>query len=321
MPFERHVYHPGLSRDGLRLIPSINMFDGIMAGPTFDLDQMRTLLDVIDAEGFSAAARRTDALQSTVSMKIKRLEAAAGQPLLVRLGRRVVPTAAGLHLADTARKMLHLNDQAWGDLASSRLGGTVRIGVPDDHAARLSETIRTFRLTHPDVELDLSCAFSVDLLRKVHAGELDLALVTRQPNVPGGESLKREELVWVAAPGFSLEPGEPLPLSVYPQDICLFRTSMTAALTAANRPWKIAYTAMSLTGQTAMVGAGLAVTALPRNMIPPEIREADPSDIPDLPRLPDIEIALHRRAGRPRAAARLLGDMIRDRFRGAEQAA
>lgn len=318
---ERPVTHFHLSHDSLNLILAINNVDSMSAEKIFDLEQLRTLLDVIDAEGFSAAARRTDALQSTLSMKIKRLEAAVGQPLLIRLGRRVTPTAAGQHLADTARKILRLNDEAWGDLASTRLAGSVRVGVPDDYAASLSETIRTFRLSHPDVELDLSCAFSVDLLRNVQSGDLDVALVTRQPNVPGGESLKREQLVWVAAPGFELGPEDPLPLSVYPRDMCVFRNSMTEALTAADKPWKIVYTSMSLTGQTAMVGAGLAVTALPRNMIPSETQEVDPSKIPGLPRLPEIEIALHRRAGRPTEAAKVLGDMIRDRFPGAGQRA
>ncbi|KZY44777.1 hypothetical protein A3731_33420, partial [Roseovarius sp. HI0049] len=227
-----------------------------MTARNFDLDQLRTFLSVIDAEGFSAAARRAGALQSTISMKIKRLEAQTGQPLLLRLGRRVVPTAAGMHVAKQARRILDLNDQAWGDLSSERVSGSVRIGVPDDYASRLSETIRNFRLSHPDVELDLSCAFSVDLLQQVQEGTLDLVVVTRQPNVPGGDVLMRENLVWVAAPGFQPAADDPLPLSVYPRDMCVFRSSMTSALSAAGVPWKIVYTSMSLTGQSAMVGAG-----------------------------------------------------------------
>lgn len=277
---------------------------------TFDLDQLRALIAVIDAEGFTAAARANRTLQSTISMKIKRLEAEVGQPLLIRFGRRVAPTPAGQRLAGQARQMLRLNDQAWGDLASIRLSGRVRLGVPDDYAALLSDTIRKFRLQHPDVEFDLSCTFSVDLLRQVQEGALDLAVVTRQPNVPGGECLRREALVWVGATDFAPSVDAPLPLSVYPKNICVFRSSMIAALSAAGMPWRIAYTSMSLTGQTAVVGAGLAITAMTGGMIPPDLQVVGPSVIPKLPALPSIEIALHRRPGRPTEPARILGDMI-----------
>lgn len=285
-----------------------------MAGQTFDLEQLRALVAVLDAGGFTAAARATGGLQSTISMKIRRLEAEVGQPLLVRLGRGVAPTAAGQELADHARDMLRLNDQAWGSLSSNRLSGQVRLGVPDDYAAQLSDTIRAFRLQHPEVTLDLSCAFSVELMRQVQEGRLDLAVVTRMPSVPGGEVLRREPMLWVSAPGFRPDDDAPLPLSVYPEEVCVLRTSMTEALSAAGMPWRIAYTSMSLTGQTAMVGAGLAVTALTRSMIQQAAQAIGPSSVTDLPALPEIEIALHRRPGRPTEAARLLGDMLRERF-------
>ena len=171
-----------------------------MAERTFDLEQLRALVAVIDAGGFTAAARATGALQSTISMKIKRLETEAGQPLLMRLGRGVAPTSAGQGLADHARRMLRLNDQAWGDLASNRLSGHVRLGVPDEYVAQLSDTIRSFRFQYPEVALDLSCAFSVDLMRQVQVGSLDLAVVTRMPRVPGGEMLLREPMLWISAP-------------------------------------------------------------------------------------------------------------------------
>ncbi|SER87764.1 DNA-binding transcriptional regulator, LysR family [Tranquillimonas rosea] len=285
-----------------------------MTRQTFDLEQLRAFVAVIDTGGFTAAARASGALQSTISMKIKRLEAEVGQPLLVRLGRGVAPTAAGQDLSAHARDMLRLNDQAWGSLSSNRLSGQVRLGVPDDYAAQLSDTIRAFRLQHPEVTLDLSCAFSVELMRQVQDGALDLAVVTRMPSVPGGEILRREPMQWVSAPDFRPDDAAPLPLSVYPKEVCVLRTSMTEALSAAGMPWRIAYTSMSLTGQTAMVGAGLAMTALTRSMMQQAAQAVGPASVSGLPALPEIEIALHRRPGRPTEAARLLGDMLKERF-------
>ena len=286
----------------------------IMAVRTFDLDQLRALIDVIDAGGFTAAARRSGGLQSTMSMKIRRLEVEVGQPLLVRLGRGVMPTAAGQDLADHARDMLRLNDQAWGSLSSNRLSGKVRLGVPDDYAAQLSDTIRAFRLQHPEVTLDLSCDFSVNLLQQLQEGRIDLAVVTRMPNVPGGELLRREPMIWVSAPDFRPEDGAPLPLSVYPAEVCVLRMSMTQALTSAGIGWRVAYTSMSMTGQTAMVGAGLAMTALTPSILQQTTGAIGPASLSTLPPLPEIEIALHRRSGRPTDAARILEDMLSDRF-------
>ena len=67
---------------------------------------------------------------------------------------------------------------------------------------------------------------------------------------------------------------------------------------------------MSLTGQSAMVGAGLAVTALTDSVLRSATSAIGPATLLDLPELPDIEIALHRRPGRPTEAARLLGEML-----------
>ncbi len=285
-----------------------------MAEQTFDLGQLRALLEVIDTGGFTAAARRSGGLQSTISMKIRRLEAAAGQPLLARLGRTVVPTPAGQDLADHAREMLRINDRAWGSLSSDRLRGRVRLGIPDDYAEGIADTIRAFRLEHPEVMLDISCDFSVHLLEKLKDGRIDLAVVTRMPSVPGGEVIRREPMVWVSAPDFRPDEERALPLSVYPEEVCVLRTSMTQALSAAGIPWRVAYTSMSMTGQTAMVGAGLAVTALTQSILHQARGLIGPATLSVLPPLPDIEIALHRRSGRPTDAARILGDMLSARF-------
>lgn len=248
-------------------------------------------------------------------MKIRRLEAEVGQPLLIRLGRGVESTATGEVVATTARQLLALNDRAWGDISGAATIGRVRLGLPDDYAAMLAGTIRAFRLKFPQVALDITCDFSVSLLRQVQSGDLDLAVVTRMPNVPGGDVLKREPLIWVSAPGFQADRSVPLPLSVYPRDICVLRTSMIRALDIAGMPWRIAYTSMSLTGQSAMVGAGLAVTALTESMLRSATPGIGPTTLLDLPDLPDVEIALHRRPGRPTEAARLLGEMLDEETR------
>jgi len=283
---------------------------------TFDLDLLRTFVAVLDAGGFTAAARTLNSTQSTVSMQVRRLEAQLGAPLLRRLGRAVEATAEGERLQGHARHLLALNDQAWGELSSATVSGRVRLGVPDDYAFYLPEIIRSFRQQYPAVELQLTCDLSVRLLQSLEAGQLDLALVTRQPRSPGGEVLRREPLVWVSAPGHAPEYEPLLPLSLFPQEACVFRERALAALTEAGRRWRVVYTSMSLTGQQAIVGAGLAVTVLIPSVVSPQLRILPADDDASLPPLSMVEIALHRRAGRPSDAVRLLADMIRERVTG-----
>jgi len=279
----------------------------------FDLGLLRSFVGVLDAGGFTAAARALNTTQSTVSMQVRRLEEQVGTPLLRRLGRQVEPTSEGARLLGHARHLLALNDQAWGDLTSAALSGRVRLGVPDDYAFYLPEIIRSFRERYPSVELELHCDLSVALMRRLEAGQLDLALVTRQPRSPGGEVLRREPLVWVAAQGHAPETEPTLPLSLFPQDTCAFRGRALAALSEAGRPWRVVYTSMSLTGQQAIVGAGLAVTVLIPSVVAPNLRVLESGGDGGLPVLPAVEIALHRRPGRPPEAVRRLSEMIRER--------
>jgi DNA-binding transcriptional LysR family regulator len=280
--------------------------------PTFDLSVLRTFLTVIDSGGFTAAARRLNATQSTVSMQIRRLEQAVGNPLFRREGRDVSLTADGEKLQAHARDLLRLNDEAWRDLAAPEVSGTVRLGIPDDYAFYLPEIIRDFTEQYPAVDLRVQCDLSVALVELVRAGAIDVALVTRQPNSPGGEVLRREPLVWVAAQAHAPEQRDPLPLSLFPREACIFRESAARALNAAGRRWRAIYTSKSLMGQQAFVGAGLAVTVLTPRLVAADQRIL--GEAADLPPLPQIELALHRQTGRPSEPVRRLTEVFRRRL-------
>ncbi len=70
---------------------------------------------------------------------------------------------------------------------------------------------------------------------------------------------------------------------------------------------------MSLTGQQAIVGSGLALTVLIPSVVSPELRICEAGDGCRLPALPRVEIALHRRPGRRAEAVRRCAEMIRER--------
>jgi DNA-binding transcriptional LysR family regulator len=189
------------------------------------------------------------------------------------------------------------------------------LGIPDDFAFYLPEVIREFREQYPGVDLQVTCDLSITLMNRLADDELDLAIVTRHSRTPGGHLLRREPLLWVAAPEHQPERQDPLPLSLYPRDICVFRERALYALSEAGRSWQVVYTSNSLSGQQAIVGAGLAVTVLIPSMISPQLRQVD--EDAGLPDLPNVEIALHRRPGRPSEAVKRLTEMIDQRLSAA----
>lgn len=64
------------------------------------------LVAVVEEQSVTRAAERLGVTQSAVSHGLERLRALAGEPLLVRSGRGVVPTARALALAEQARALL-----------------------------------------------------------------------------------------------------------------------------------------------------------------------------------------------------------------------
>ena len=78
-----------------------------------DLTALRSFVTVLEAGGVTRAANQLHLTQSAVSMQLKRLEEALGQPLLDRAGRGVTPTAQGEQLLAYGRRIR--------DLAGSRV--------------------------------------------------------------------------------------------------------------------------------------------------------------------------------------------------------
>ncbi|MBY6032243.1 LysR substrate-binding domain-containing protein [Marinobacter daepoensis] len=274
-----------------------------------DLVLLKTFVSVVEQEGFTAAANQLHLAQSTVSAHIRRLEETLGCQLLQRGQVAAHPTQAGERLLAHARHMLRQNTLAWQDVWQQRLHGVVRLGIPDDYLVYLPKALAEFEERYPGVELEVRCGLSVDLIQEVQSGALDLAVVTRQPSSPGGELLCRESMVWACSSGYRPQSRSPLPLAVSRQGVCVFRDRAIAALEAAGIAWRIAYASASLSGLSAAVRAGLAVTVLTPSMAGPDLRLLGVED--GLPELPKTEITLHRRPGTLTEAAEQLAQQLK----------
>lgn len=278
-----------------------------------DLDLVRTFTTVADLGTVTAAAQRLAYSQSAVSMQLERLEGQLELTLTRKAGRGIALTGDGERLLGYARRLLALNDQTLADLRSRPMTGVVRLGIPTDYAFMLTPVLSHFAQSYPEVELRVQDGLSVDLVASLRSGDLDLCVVTRQRNSPGGEVLHREPLMWVAGRATPAVLEDPIPLALYPEGKDVLRERALAALEAAGRRARIVYTSRSASGLRPAVDAGLAVMVLARNQVTPDMRVLGPQD--GLPELPSIEIALHRPRGRPPEPVSRLSSLLEQQLK------
>ena len=241
-----------------------------MTSQDFQIDWLKCFVAVVDAGSLSSAAGEVHRSQSAVSMQLKKLEDAVGQRLLERGPRKLQLTPDGQTLLGYARRLLDLQTEAQVALRGEELTGRVRLGVPDDYAAKyLTPVLKRFAPKHGGVEIELHCEQSTALIPRVARGDLDLALVSRD-HARRGTLLFHEPMVWVGSAQFELWRRDPLPIAVYEQ-ASLARQGAIQSLAQQGRRYKVVYNSSSLAGQIAAVDSGLAIAVLTQCSAPPHL--------------------------------------------------
>lgn len=281
---------------------------------TLDLRALQSFVTVVSTKSFTAAARQLNYSQSAVSMQLRRLETELGVTLLARDARTIEPTRPGREVLGYAREMLRLGGELRERLAEREVAGTVRLGLPVDYAPYIPATLTLFAERYPLVEMEVRSDLSVNLIEQTRAGDIDMAIVTREPEAAGGVRLRREPLVWVSAPSTTVHLQDPLPLALSLEGVCAFRTAATARLDAAGRRWRTAYESQAFATQRIPVGVGLAVTVAIPSLLSADLEILDP-EAAGLPELPAMDIRLHRSPGRASHAADCLADLLIERIR------
>src|SRR5690606_36332677 len=111
---------------------------------------------VVDAGGVARAAARLHRVPSNVTTRIRQLEESLGQPLFLRIGRRLQLSADGEILLGYADRLLALAAEAREAIGGDALSGTLRIGALESTtASRLPPLLVAFHARHPDVRLEL----------------------------------------------------------------------------------------------------------------------------------------------------------------------
>ncbi|TYP62152.1 DNA-binding transcriptional LysR family regulator [Stutzerimonas stutzeri] len=226
-------------------------------------------------------------------MQIKRLENTLGCALFSRAARRVALTAEGERLLSYARRLLKLNEEAVGAFIKPSLNGQVRLGAPADIGTHiLPGLLSLFARTHPGIEVNVSVGRSVDMIQRIDAGELDVALISvgnLGQHDTRGQVVHREPLVWAGRAGGVAMRRNPLPLALASAE-CAWRRQALDALDRVGRSYRIAYSSEQCAGQEAAMIADLAVAPYPLSLVRPPLRRLD--EDADLPTLGEYQIKL-----------------------------
>ncbi|MCW5712374.1 LysR substrate-binding domain-containing protein [Shinella sp.] len=257
----------------------------------FQTDLLRTFVSVIDLGAFTKAGEALGRTQPAISLQIRRLEELVGSPIIKQVGRTLLLTSEGEMLLSYAREILRLNDEAASYFNRAKIAGVIRVGLPNDYAvAFLQGVITEYTRQNPEISLELHCGWSAEILDRLRADELDIAIA--MVNSETAQYLSRswiERPVWAAVEDIRFDRAQGVPLAAHPEG-CAYRSRMIQALDAANIRWRVAYTGSGIAGLQNAVVNGLGVSALTRYTMLPGMRILDEKD--GFPPLAEIRVGL-----------------------------
>lgn len=144
------------------------------------LTQLTNFIRVAEMASFSKAAAIVRIAQPALSRQIRNLEQELGAELLVRHPWGVTPTEAGEVLLSHARRIMQDLERARDavDALSAEPTGRIAVGVPATLATSVLPPLAlSLRTKFPRLKPRFVEDFSTGLHSRMHAGELDLALL------------------------------------------------------------------------------------------------------------------------------------------------
>ncbi len=151
-----------------------------------NLKQALYVKTIAEEGGVTAAAKKLYVSQPSLSQMLRLIEEEVGVPLFERGTFR--PTYAGERYLHAASVILSANEILEHELQEIRQeeSGRLRLGISRQRAPRLLPVVLPeFSRIHPHVALELREEGSATLEQMLRDGEVDLALASTNPVVPG----------------------------------------------------------------------------------------------------------------------------------------
>ena len=279
-----------------------------------DIGLLRAFLAVVESASMTAAARQINLTQGAVSQQIKRLEDILGSDLFFREGKKLVLTPVGERLVVRAQRLVSLNDETWQLFSAPTYSGEIRLGVPQDIMRPFMPTVlRRFNREYPQVDINIVCEPTPDLIKAVKSKQLDIVLTTDDHALQQGQVLMQDRLVWVGAVNGDAYRQRPLKVALGSSSSA-FRDSAFATLNKVGQDWISTCHEGGLEALRATVEADMAVSTLMARSVPEGIAIIDRQD--ELPELPNYYINMRLAEQTPPDHVAQLADAIRRGFVG-----
>lgn len=248
-----------------------------------DLRALRYFVYVAEARSFSKAAVQLGIAQPALSRQIQKLEDELGLELILRAGRQLELTEAGLLLLERAHSLIRQVAQTADDVRAhgSRIRGTLTVGVsPTVSEAVGPGIVRECAARHPEVRLNFVEGVSAFIFKRLIDQELTLCLMHNPPRHQGVEiePLFEEPMVLVG-PGREASGHPPvkdgmalgrLPL-ILPHRTHGLRMALERAMAEQGGKFDVAVQVDGYTTTKAFVAAGLGYTVLPFSSVRQEV--------------------------------------------------
>ena len=146
---------------------------------------LKTFVAVATEGSFAAAALKVALTQAAVGLQMRVLENEMRRPLFERRGKVVVLNDTGRELLPKIKQLITQYEKLFSAAGTETLSGTVKLGAVVSSVRALVRASLTVRARHPMLDLHISADKSIELLSKVASGDLDAAVVVRDPGQSG----------------------------------------------------------------------------------------------------------------------------------------
>jgi len=147
-----------------------------------DMRDFEMVAAVAAAGSVTRAAGVLHRTQSAISHQLRAIEDRLGTPLFLRVGKRMVATAAGQQVVAAARRVLDDVRATEEDVRrlGARQSGVLRVCAQCNTGYHwLPPLVETFRRRHPEIDVSLAVEWTMRPLEALLEGKLDLAIVTQ----------------------------------------------------------------------------------------------------------------------------------------------
>lgn len=171
-------------------------------------EYLESFVKVVEYKSIAEAARRLDMTPGAVAARVRSLEEELACALIQRSGQTVKPTEAGMRIYDRAKVLIQNARDLQAVASTGTLAGEFKLGVfPSALTTHLPALLEDFCSAHPQLSTYITYGVSAELCRKVHSGQLDIAIVIEPPfaisKTCEWHTLQEEPLIVIAPPAYA----------------------------------------------------------------------------------------------------------------------